>query len=481
MSDKVNIFKSFNRTFWVANVIELFERWAWYGMYVLLALYLTSSTDTGALGFSHEQKGMLMGSVTALLYLLPIFTGALADKIGFKKVLIVSLIILSSGYLLLSYFTTYVGFFVSFIYLGIGASLFKPIIAATVAKTTSEKTSSIGFGIFYMIVNIGSFIGPIFSSKLREYGWENVFYLSCISIIVNLFLTILFFKEPDNQNRQKSSVLSIIKEALLNIYYVLKDIRFAIFLIIITGFWTMYNQLFYTLPVFIENWVDTSIIYNWLHGISPSLASAIGTKNGNIAPEMMTNIDAFYIVIFQVLVSTIVMRFLPLKSMFIGILLSTLGLCLSFIFSNGFYLIITILIFAIGEMSASPKIIEYIGRIAPSDKTALYIGTSYLPLAGGNFFAGIISGKTYSKIADKIEIIKLDLNNRNIEIPEISDTFTKNDMILYSADSLNMTVNELTNYLWTTYQPYNIWYIFATIGIITSFCLLLYNVFIIKK
>ncbi|HPG73319.1 MAG TPA: MFS transporter, partial [Bacteroidales bacterium] len=152
------VIKSYPRTFWVSNSMELFERWAWYGMFMVLALYLTGSTETGALGFSQEQKGIMMGSVVAILYVLPLITGAIADKFGYKKVLAVAFAVLASGYIFMGYFNSFATVFFSFIWLAIGAGLFKPVISACIAKTTTPTNASVGFGIFYMMVNVGAFI-----------------------------------------------------------------------------------------------------------------------------------------------------------------------------------------------------------------------------------------------------------------------------------------------------------------------------------
>ncbi len=97
------VLKAFPKNFWTANTMELLERWAWYGMFMLFALYLTGSKDSGALGFSQEQKGYLMGPVVAILYFLPVITGALADRYGYRKILIIAYIILASGYFMMSF------------------------------------------------------------------------------------------------------------------------------------------------------------------------------------------------------------------------------------------------------------------------------------------------------------------------------------------------------------------------------------------
>lgn len=474
------VYKKFPRTFWVANSMELFERWSYYGMFAVLALYLTNSRDTGALGFTQIQKGTLMGTFGALVYFLPIITGSIADKLGYKKVLLLAYGILISGYLLIGSVDSYLMVFIVLIYTAIGSALFKPIVSATIAKTTDKETSSIGFGIFYMIVNIGAFIGPVVASKSRQLDWNYVFIVSAIVIGINVILLLFFFKEPDREKSEERFIKSL-KKIFLNIYIVLKDWKFALFLIIIIGFWTMYFQLFYTLPNFIDQWVNTREIYNVLAKISQPLAEAIGTKEGTIAPEMLINIDAFYIIIFQILISTLVMKFKPINSMISGIFISAIGVGLWFVTDNGFYLFLSMLVFSIGEMSSSPKITEYLGRIAPKDKVALYMGTSFLPMAGGNFFAGLLSGRTYGAISDKMNLLKKEIATRELNIPEISENFTKNDYWNQAKELLNMTDASLTQYLWVQYNPSRIWIIFTLIGASTAVGLLIYDRFLMKK
>jgi len=128
---KTNIFKSYPRTFWVANTIELVERWAWYGFFMLFANYLTKSTDLGGLGFTQSEKGWIMGIGTGILYFLPVITGSIADKYGYKKVLILAFLIYTSAFAVFPLFDSFAGVFAAYLYLAFGAALFKPIISAT--------------------------------------------------------------------------------------------------------------------------------------------------------------------------------------------------------------------------------------------------------------------------------------------------------------------------------------------------------------
>ena len=481
MSKIGTTFKKFPRTFWVANSMELFERWAWYGLFTVLALYLTQSTDTGALGFSQTQKGNIMGTVTAILYFLPLFTGALADRFGYKRMLIIAFVILASSYYLMGQFRSYTAVYATFLLVALGAAIFKPIVSATVAKTTDDSTSSIGFGIFYMIVNIGGFVGPVFSSKLRHaYGWHIVFIMAASAILVNILLVLLFYKEPDRVKNEGGFFVSVSK-SLKNILTALADLKLALFLVIMIGFWTMFNQLFYTLPNFIDQWVNTAMIYDWINSFSPAVASAVGTKEGLIAPEMMVNLDAGFIILFQILVSSLVMKLKPINAIITGIFVVSIGIGLAFGTSNGFYIIAAILIFSLGEMASSPKFTEYIGRIAPKNKEALYMGTSFLPVAVGNYLAGIFSGPVYQSMSDKVTLLQMEVAKRGLELPAISQNFTQNDYFHKAAQLLHTDQPGLTQILWQQYHPYRIWMIFSAIGVVTIVALFLYNTFILGK
>ncbi|MEI7596729.1 MAG: MFS transporter [Bacteroidota bacterium] len=479
---KSNVYSTFPKTFWIANLVELFERWAWYGLFAILALFLTGSTDEGALGFSQTEKGTIMGTVSFILYFLPVITGAIADRYGYKKILLLSFGILASGYLLLSKFTGYNAVFMVLLFAAIGGAFFKPVISATISRTTNDGNSSIGFGIFYMMVNIGAFVGPFFASKLRQYDWEFVFYMSAFITAVNFILVLFFYKEPvSDMPKNNKKIGAVIVETFSNIGKVLLDIKYILFLLIITGFWAMYFQLFYSLPVFISQWVDTSVIYNVLHAISPALSSTFGTAEGTIAPEMLTNIDAMYIIMFQIIVSSLVMRIKPLTAMSTGFLVSAIGIALMFAFRNPFILVGSILIFGLGEMSCSPKTTEYIGKIAPKDKVALYIGTSFIPLAGGNIFAGILSGKIFETIADKKTLILNDAVLSKFNYPEISSTFTINKFYELAASNLKMSPAQLTEYLWNQHHPWHIAFVYGGIGLFAFLMMILYDRFLAKR
>jgi dipeptide/tripeptide permease len=463
MMKKKWVVTQFPKVFWTANTLELFERWAYYGLFNLLAIYLTSSPETGALGFTQVQKGLIMGIVNAILYFLPILTGAIADKFGYRKVLVIAFIILSSGYYLMGKVTSFTAVFIAFFYVAIGAALFKPIISATIAKTTNEKTSSLGFGIFYMIINIGGLIGPFVGSELREISWNYVFLMSSGAILVNLLLVLLLYRDPDPGTKTDETLLQAFRQALINIWLAIKDIKFLLFLLIISGIWTIFWQLFYSLPVFIDQWSSTDLLYNFLAEHIPFLAKAFGTSEGIILPEKLIMLDAFFIVFLQVIISSVIRKFRPLHSMIAGILINTAGITLAFITRNPFMLVLSILIFGIGEMIFSPKILEYIARIAPRDRAALYMGAQFVAIALGNFLAGFVSGGLYDRLA----------NRENF----LTEYITANgeQTITGLPDS---QINEI---LWQQYHPEKFGFVLLGIGFATGLLLIIYNLILSRR
>jgi len=474
----LQIFKKYPRIFWLSNLIELFERFAWYGFYMGFGLFLVGSKETGAMGFSPVEKGTIIGTGSMLLYFLPIMTGAIADRVGYKKVLFLSFIIYISGFFMIQNFESFGMIFVSFIWICVGGAFFKPIISAMISKNTNSETTSIGFGIFYMMVNIGGWIGPLVAGHVLGKGWNFVFQLSIISIMINLLITFFFFKDPP-RDEKTSGVLKTIEQAFRNIFVTLTNWRYATFLLIMSVFWAAFNQLYYSFPNFVVDWVNTTNLYNSIHSFSPWLAEWIGSEPGTVALTL-GSMDAFFIIVFQIAVSAFVMRFRPLNAMMGGIFVLAGGLGMMFSFQNGWLILLGLLIFGLGEMGSSPKYTEYVGSIAPADKKALYMGSSFLPIALGHQIAGYLSGAPYEKVADKLFLLKEEVLRRGLTVHEIGKNYTKTDYFNEAAKQMNFSQQQLTDFLWNSYHPNSIWIIFSSIALSAAVLLFLYDRFIVK-
>ena len=225
--------KSLPRTFYVANTMEIFERMAWYGMFTPLALYLTDKRARGGLEFTEEDAGTIIGIVTFALYLMPVITGALGDRFGYKKMFLIAYAILTPAYYMLGTFTSYGTFLMGFLFVAVGAAIFKPVVVGTIARVTNEQTSQLGFGIFYMMVNVGGFLGPAISGFLRspdpETGishWNRLFLCSSIFIAINFIWVICFYQEPTTEST--SATRRTLGKVLRDAMEVLGNVRFFI-------------------------------------------------------------------------------------------------------------------------------------------------------------------------------------------------------------------------------------------------------------
>jgi dipeptide/tripeptide permease len=467
----VKTYNKFPRVFWVANTLELLERWAWYGFFMLFANYLTGSSDAGGLEFTQSQKGILMGVGTGILYFLPVLTGAIADRYGYKRVLLLAFIVYASAFLLLPLFSSFTAVFLMYLYLAVGAALFKPVISATIAKTTNEENASIGFGIYYMMVNVGAFFGPVVTLLYND-DYRVVFYISAGMILLNLAL-LCFYKEPGRNERVPSrSLVATFREILASMSCIFKDTRFILFLLIVAGFWTMYNQLFFTLPVFISQWVDTGSLYEFCARYIPFVSRHYSPAPGVIDAEFVTNFDALYIILLQVVVSTAITRLKPLKSMISGFLVCSIGMALTLSSQNVLFTLVAMLVFATGEMAGSPKITEYIGAIAPADKKALYMGYSFIPVFLGNVFAGLISGSVYQNMSDKVTITREYARQQGFSV---ADGLSQGEYFDEVARQAGMNGQELTNFLWDAYSPSSIWIVVLLVGLAATLLLFIYD------
>src|SRR5690606_19921111 len=205
---------------------------------------------------------------------------------------------------------------------------------------------------------------------------------------INLLIILFLYKEPKFE-KPKDSIGKAIKDSVVNIFIALKDIRLGILLLLMVGFWTMFNQLFNTLPNFIEDWVNSAALSDWLNANIPWLGKAL-TQDGQIKPEWFTNIDAFMIIILQVFVSYQVTKMRHISAVIRGAVIATIGVGLTFYSGNVWFTILGTMIFAIGEMMSSPTVSSFIALITRKGNEGLYQGTYFLLLAACYFLTSVI-------------------------------------------------------------------------------------------
>lgn len=370
--------------------MEFFERGAYYGLMSVLSAYLAFSKLEGGLGFSKVSIGIIKSVIQPILYGLPILSGALAEKYGYKPFLIFSFFALSSGYFLSGLVESYPLIFLTLVLMAIGAGFFKPIIVATISRTVEEKNSGFAFGIYYWSINLGATIFPFIVGYLKILSWKYVFFLSSFLTFLMIFPSIFIYKEPKIEKSQKSLSL-VFKE----IFLVLKDFKFVGLIFIYSiGFWVLYFQMYDSVLWYFKDYINMEPINNFINGI-------VNIKF-QFNEAHITVVNAFTIILLQIFVSKFVNKFKALPTMISGIFIAILGMFLFGFFHSPYTFILGIFIFSIGEMVAHPKFISYISQIAPEDKKALYMGYLFLYGVIGSSIGGILAGFSYHFFVEKL-------------------------------------------------------------------------------
>ena len=365
----------FERPFWVANISELFERLSYYAAFASLARYLHES-----LNFPTSQAGSLTGLFGGLVWFLAIFGGAVADRMGFRRALSLAYFILAAAYFLLGSIgapwlapirnAVPLGFFVGFILIlpALGVSLVKPCVVGTTARASKENVRSIGYSIYYTLVNVGGALGPIIASWIHEHmRVENVFRVSAFSVFVMFFAVLLFFKEPRRAGETQTVSLG---KAARNFGTVISNPRFMIFLLIFSGYWIVYWQEFIILPLYIHDYI-----------------------NPNTDTELLLVTGPLTVISLQMVVSFLTQRIPALRAITLGTLVSGLAWTLLIMHPTIPMAVATLFTVSLGEIIQSPRYYEYISRLAPSGQQGTYMGFAFLPIGIGSLIGGWFGGK----------------------------------------------------------------------------------------
>jgi len=368
-------------TFWVANLMELFERGAYYGMNAVLAIYLVKVLD-----FSEESVGFLQGFVYALTYIMPIVGGALAERLGYRKMLLVAFSLLTIGYFAAGNFTSYGLIFLFLLMMAAGSGLFKPIITGTVAKTTTKENSGFGFGVYYWSINLGAFLAPFFISWVKGFNWKYVFFSSAVWCFLMLFPAAFLYKDPGSPGTGKNA-RQVAREALL----VLRNSRFMLMILVYSCFWILYFQMFGSILWYLRDFINRS-------PVTAAMAKLPILKLFEFDAEFVTIINAGTIILLVVLISRIVKNRPALPVMAVGIVFGTAGFIILAVTRSPWMFILGIAVFSIGEMTAHPKYYSYVGAVAPRDNVAVYMGYAFLYGVIGSLFGSNFGAILYERI-----------------------------------------------------------------------------------
>lgn len=461
--------KSLNRPFWMVNIMEMFERLAYYGVRVVIPIYIAQADEINGLQFSQTDKGIIFFWWAIFQSITPMFSGGFADRYGFKKTIALSVAIKILGYILMATQTEFWPFLIGCCVLALGTAIFKPGVQGTMVQTITKKNSSVGWGTFYMLVNIGGFLGPPLAHYLYEFSWPAVFY-GCAVIVSLNFLMLFTYREVPAGGVQRGGPLQVLIVTAKN----LLNIRLAVFIFIMSGFWLMFMQLFDMLPNFIVDWVDSSALVQQLN-LPQWMLQRNSLRGPQLSQEWMINFNPGFIILAVVFISWLVSRMRRVTSISIGIAIASIGLVAAGFTTSGYFCLIGIGVFSVGEMLSSPKMNDYLGVIAPEGQKGLYMGYANIPQGIGWAVGSLFAGSVYDRMGDKanlaIDYLAVNHNLTGIERP---DAMTK----LMEVTGMNAT--DVTAMLWSAYDPYKLWYQFAAIGLASAIGMLFYSMWVKK-
>ncbi|MGA1985861.1 MAG: MFS transporter [Candidatus Sulfotelmatobacter sp.] len=364
----------FERPFWVANISELFERLSYYAVFAVLARYLHEG-----LHFDVERASSLTGMFGGWVWFLAVIGGALADRLGFRRALSLAYLLLTFAYFMLGSIGSawlaplrdhvpLVGL-VAFILMlpALGVALVKPSVVGTTARASKENVRSIGYSIYYTLVNVGGVLGPLLAGWEQDHGSApGLFRIAALSVFLMMFLVLFLFKEPRSADEGERASLAQVGKNFLT---VLSNPRFMLFLLIFTGYWVVFWQEFIALPLYISTYID---------------------PNANTARILA--VDSVVVICFTMVIGFLTKRLHAFHAIVLGTLITSLSWILLIIHPSVWMAVATLVVLAIGEIVQQPRYYDYISRLAPAGQQGTYMGFAFLPLGIGSFIAGKFSG-----------------------------------------------------------------------------------------
>jgi POT family proton-dependent oligopeptide transporter len=460
---------TFPRPFWMGCGVEMWERMAYYCVRTVLPLYIAQADDPGGLHFSQAQKGTIFAVWALVQSVVPMVSGGFADRYGYKRTIATSVTLACTGYVLMANMRSYAGFFFACLVLALGTAIFKPGIQGTLAQSMSKKNSSVGWGFFYWLVNVGAAIGPFVGTFMRTKNWAFVFYSSAVFMAMN-YLMIFTYKEVESGADKKKSAGRVFVDTFKNIL----DARLVTVIVLFSGFWMMLYQLWDLMPNFYTDWVSSTPFVEantWL----PKTWLVADARGVQLKQEIALNLNAGMVVLFVVAISYLVARLRVMTSIAIGVTIATLGTIVYGTSPSVYVLFFGIVLFSLGEMLTGPKKTEYFSLIAPKGKKALYLGYVNIPVALGQALGAKLAGWQYGRNGEKAVLSlkylaeKTDHHAAGVwdgNVDHLAEFVgVKRPAAFETLTSvLGQDANAVNALLWSTYKPYQVWYWFSAVG-----------------
>lgn len=368
MEKATSKFSGFSGPFWVANVSELFERIAFYGTTSMLVLFLTKSR-----GLDEGEAMRLNGVFGMMVYGLPVLSGFLADLMGYRRALLLAYALLATGYFLVGQVGGYWPIAGALMVVAFGASLVKPTITGTVQKCCREDQRSIGFSIYYTLVNIGGLLGPQIAGRVSKTAADGaeaapadnarVFYVCTAAALVALVLVAALFREPASEAPAEKRSLG---KFLRDFGKVVSNWRLVALFVLVAGFWVMFFSLYGAFPLYVTKQLG----------------------GDEIAVGNLLSIESIVVIALTVVVGALTRNLLASRAFMIGVLLGAIGMAIIGVYPSTYVAAAGVVFIALGELTYSAHFYKYLGDMAPPDQVGMYMGFAFLPIALGYFGSG---------------------------------------------------------------------------------------------
>jgi POT family proton-dependent oligopeptide transporter len=474
--------RTFPRSFWMGCGIEMWERLAYYGVRQVVGLYIAQADDPNGLHFTQQQKGTIFFWWALVQSLVPMVSGGVTDRYGYKKTIVASVLCTISGYTLMGTQRSFGSFLAGCLVLAFGTAIFKPGIQGTLAQSMSKKNSSVGWGFFYWLVNVGAFIGPFYAAFMRGKGWPFVFFGSAAVIAINLPM-LLTYEEVESGADKRKKIGSVVRDTVVNLVF---NPKLVLVIALFSGFWMMLYQLWDLMPNFYTDWVDSLRFVKENSWLPSNWIDMKDLRGPSLKQEIALNINAFLIVSFVIPMSFFVARLRVMTSITIGVLIATIGTIVYGTSPSLYVCAFGIVFFSLGEMLTGPKKTEYFSLIAPKGKKALYLGYVNIPIAIGQAIGARIAAHEYGNygekamlslryLAEKTAFLKGRAWNGDVATLEAITGIERKAAFATLVKELGKEPAEVNALLWDTYRPFQVWYPFVIIGFCSLFGILTFS------
>jgi dipeptide/tripeptide permease len=463
----------FTTGYWLLNTIEMFERLAYYLVRSVVAIYIMQADDPHGLHFTAADKGTIYALWFAFQSILPTFTGGFADRYGYKRSLFFAITANVIGYCLMATQRSFLGFTFGVVVLATGTAFFKPALQGSLAQNLNRGNSSLGWGVFYWVVNIGAAIGPVLANVVRhDYSWSALFFTAAAVMSLN-YLMLFTFRDFASGSDKTANPGQVLMRTLRT----LGDWRLATWLLIMSCFWLMMYTLWDLHPNFLTDWNDSSGTARFFLGSSlfPDNWAVATDRGWQVPQEILMNLNAVMIVLLMIPVSWLVRKMRTLESMVIGMAMATAGVLIAGLTNLGWVFLLGVVGFSLGEMLTGPKKNEYLALIAPPDKKGLYLGFVNIPVGVGGLVGAKLQGYFYGHFGEKAVLAQKYLaehastgrawDGRLGTLTEAAGV-PRTEAFARLQEVTGLDPVQATQLLWRTYDPqFRVWLPFAAIGV----------------